>query len=93
VELGVAGDRRLCRTSSRSASLSSSAARSLPSPPWFDFLATCPPRLFFIGRESVGTLLVRLLPSLGVPGEEAIAMQSSREGRAAGFGGEFSLSE
>jgi hypothetical protein len=30
---------------------------------------------------------------MGVPGEEAIAMRSSREGRAAGFGGVFSLSE
>jgi len=89
-QLGVAGEKRLCRTSSRSASLSSS--RSSPSPS-FDFLATGPPRLFFFGRESVGTLLARLLPSLGVPGEEAIAMRSSREGRAAGLGGVFSLSE
>ena len=44
--------------------------------------------------ESVGTLLARLLPSLDVQGEEAaIAMRSSRDGRAAGFGGVFSLSE
>lgn len=97
-ELGVTGDKRLFRTSSHSASLSSSvsAPRSppqSPSPP-FDFLATRPPRLFFLGSDSVGTLLARLLPSLGVLGEEAaIAMRSSRDGRAAGFGGVFSLSE
>ncbi len=96
-ELGVIGDNRHCRTSSHSASLSSSvsAPRSSPSPlPSFDFLVTRPPRLFFLGGESNGTLLARLLPSLGVPGEEAaIAMRSSREGRATGFGGVFSLSE
>jgi hypothetical protein len=84
-ELGVTGDKRLFRTSSRSASLSSSV------------LAPRSPRLFFLGGEcgeSVGTLLARLLPILGVLGEEAaIAMRSSRDGRAAGFGGEFSLSE
>jgi hypothetical protein len=39
-------------------------------------------------------LFARLLPSLGVLGEEAaIAMRSSSDGRAAGFGGVFSLSE
>ena len=93
-ELGVTGDKRHFRTSSRSASLSSSvsAPRSSPSPS-VDFLATRPPRLFFLGRGSVGTLLARLLPILGIPGEEAAAMRSSREGRAAGFGGVFSLSE
>jgi hypothetical protein len=95
MELGVAGDKRLCKTSSRSASLSSSvsATRSPLPLPSFDLLATCPPHLFFAGRESASTLLARLLPSLSVPGEEAIAMRSSSEGRTAGFGGVFSLSE
>lgn len=39
-------------------------------------------------------MLTRLLPSLGVLGEEAaIAMRSSRDFKATGFGGVFSLSE
>lgn len=39
-------------------------------------------------------MFARLLPSLGVLGEEAaIAMRSSRDVKATGFGGVFSLSE